>query len=120
MKRTLTLLALAASAAAIVPAGASARSKYCSKTGDVCYGVVKNTSPTRLQITTAAKYFARYRLCISANGRRECHRFRMHKGAAGTYHSTVNLGKHYQYLGPGQYKAAWYAGGNKLGPSVTF
>jgi hypothetical protein len=121
MKRTLTLLTLAASAAAILPATASARSSYCSKSGDVCYGVVPNTIPAKLQITTAARYFAKYRLCIaSANGQRECHRFKMRKGSAGTYYSTVSVPAHFQFLGRGKYRATWYAGGSKLGPAVSF
>ena len=121
MKRAMTVIAVAASAAAVVPATASARSTYCSKSGDVCYGVVKNSSPIRLQITTAAKYFSRYRLCITGpDGGRNCHRFRVKKGANGTYHSTISWPKHYPYRGKGRYKARWYASGNALGPAVTF
>jgi hypothetical protein len=120
MKRTSIVLVAAASAAAfLMPSSASARSTYCSKSGDVCYQA--KGSPIKLRITTAAKYFTRYRLCINnPHGVRECHRFHMHKAAAGTYSSTVSWPKHYTYGGKGKYHASWYAHGNKLGPSVAF
>jgi hypothetical protein len=121
MKRTLTLLAVAGSAAAILPATASARSNYCSTSGDVCYGIVKNSSPIQLQIVTQAKYFSTYRLCIKGpDGKTDCRRFKIKKAARGTYQSTVTWPKHYPYRGRGKYKATWFASGNKLGPAVTF
>ena len=119
MKRTLLIVAAAVAATALIPATASARTKYCSSSGDVCYRVIKG-SPYKLQITTAAKYFSRYRLCIRSNSGRECHRFRMRRAAGGTYASTIVLENHFSYLGRGLYKATWYAGGNRLGPSLTF
>jgi hypothetical protein len=118
--RLITLLAVAAAALAILPAAASARSTYCSTSGDVCYGVVKGSSPIKLRITTAAKYFSRYRLCITGpHGERECHRFRIRK-RNGVYRSTVSWPKHYEYNGKGSYRARWFQGGNALGPAVTF
>src|SRR3954470_7162728 len=109
MKRTLTPLVAAASAAAfVVPATASASSTYCSRSGDVCYQATG--SPIKLKISTAAKYFSRYRLCITNPHRvRECHRFRVHKAARGTYASTVSWPKHFEYGGKGNYKARWFA-----------
>ena len=116
MKFTLTLLA---AGALLLPATASAKSTYCSTSGDVCYQA--KGSPIKLKITTAAKYFSRYRLCITdPHGHRECHRFDMHKAAAGTFSSTVSWPKHYTYGGKGTYHARWYAHGNRLGPAVTF
>jgi hypothetical protein len=120
MKRTLTLLVATTSAAAfLLPATASARSKYCSASGDVCYQA--KGSPIKLRITTAAKYFSRYRLCVTnPHGARECHRFRMHAAAADTYGSTVSWPKYFEYGGKGTYRARWYANGDPLGPSVRF
>ena len=116
MKRTLIVVV---AAALLVPATASAGSTYCSKSGDVCYQA--KGSPIKLQITTAAKYFSRYRLCITnPHGVRECHRFRVHAAKAGTYSSTVSWPKHFAYGGKGTYKARCYAGGNQLGPAVSF
>src|SRR3954464_6142256 len=114
----LTLIVLVA-AALVVPASASAKSMYCSKSGDVCYQA--KGSPIKLKITTAAKYFSRYRLCITdPHGTRECHRFSMHAAKAGSYSSTVSWPKHFEYGGKGTYHARWYAGGNALGPRVAF
>jgi hypothetical protein len=116
MKRTLTIVV---AAAFVVPATASASSTYCSKSGDVCYQA--KGSPIKLKITTASKYFSRYRLCITdPHGARECHRFSMHAAKAGTYASTVSWPKHFQYGGKGTYRARWYASGKALGPAVTF
>ena len=118
MNRTLILLAAVAALAAL-PATASAKSSYCSKSGDVCYQA--KGSPIKLRITTAAKYFSRYRLCITnPHGARECHRFRMHAADAGTFASTVSWPKHYEYGGTGTYHARWYAHGSALGPAVSF
>jgi hypothetical protein len=119
MNRILIPLAAAAAVAAIIPATASAKSTYCSKSGDVCYQA--KGSPIKLRITTAAKYFSRYRLCVTnPHGVRECHRFRVHKADGGTYSSSVSWPKHFQYGGKGTYRARWYAGGNRLGPAVSF
>jgi hypothetical protein len=120
MNRTPHLvLGAAAAAALMLPATASAKSTYCSKSGDVCYQA--KGSPIKLKISTAAKYFSRYRLCISnPNGTRECHRFRVHRAAGGTYSSTVSWPKHFTYGGRGTYRARWYEHGSALGPAVTF
>jgi hypothetical protein len=116
MKRTLILLL---ATAFVVPATASAKSTYCSKSGDVCYQA--KGSPIKLRITTAAKYFSRYRLCITdPHGVRECHRFSMKKAAGGSYSSSVSWPKHFEYGGKGTYRARWYAHGDSLGPAVTF
>ena len=120
MKRTLTPFLLAASAAALLlPSSALARSKYCSASGDVCYQA--KGSPIKLQLATAARYFSRYRLCITdPHGTRECHRFLMHTAGGGSYSSTVSWPKHYKYGGKGTYHARWYAHGKALGPRVAF
>jgi hypothetical protein len=110
---------LLVASALLVPATASARSSYCSKSGDVCYQATG--SPIKLKITTAANHFSRYRLCVtSPHGVRECHRFHMHAASGGTYASNVSLPKHFQYGGPGIYHARWYAHGTPLGPRVAF
>ena len=120
--RILTPLAVAAAAAAIVPATAQARSSYCSDSGDVCYGVVANSSPVKLRITLQAKYFKRYKLCVRGpNGQLNCHRFRIKKLSNGLYGSTVTVGgDKFPFQGKGTYRARWSAGGNSLGPAVTY
>ena len=120
--RILIPLALTASAAAIVPATAQARSSYCSSTGDVCYGVVPGSSPVKLRISLQGKFFKRYKLCVRGpNGQLDCHRFRIKKQPNGLYGSTVKVGgKKYPFQGKGTYRARWSAGGHSLGPAVTY
>src|SRR3954451_3733092 len=102
MNRILIPLA-AAAAVAIIPATASAKSTYCSKSGDVCYSA--KGSPIKFRITTAAKYFSRYRLCVTnPHGVRECHRFRIKPAAGGTYASVVTWPKYFRYGGKGTYR----------------
>src|SRR4051812_8435454 len=119
MKRILIPVVTAASLVALIPATASAKSTYCSKSGDVCYQA--KGSPIKLRITTAAKYFSKYRLCITnPHGVRECHRFRVHRTKSGQYNSTISWPKHFEYGGKGAYKARWYAGGKALGAAGAF
>ena len=37
---------------------------YCSPSGDVCYGIFDDSGTIRFQLTLAARYFSRYRLCV--------------------------------------------------------
>ncbi len=37
---------------------------YCSASGDVCYGIFSRSGKVYLEITTAARYFKRYTLCV--------------------------------------------------------
>jgi hypothetical protein len=120
--RILTPLAIAASAVAILPATAQARSSYCSPSGDLCYGVVKGSSPIKLRITLQAKYFKRYRLCIRGpNGQRNCHRFRIKRLGNGLYGSTIRVGgEKFPFQGKGTYRARYSTGGESLGPAITY
>jgi hypothetical protein len=56
----------AAVAVAATPAAAAdkAIATYCSPSGDVCYGVFNRSGKVFLRITTAARYFRRYTLCV--------------------------------------------------------
>jgi len=99
---------------------ASARSTYCSQTGDVCYGVVSR-SPVRLRITTAAAFFRRYTLCVTGpDGKRDCRRFRMQAAPHGLRRSTVRWSRNFPNRGHGTYRVRWRSGGSPLGPAVTF
>jgi hypothetical protein len=118
---SLPLATAALVTALILPAGASARSSYCSTSGDICYGRVPGSSPVKLRISLAAKYFSRYRLCITGpHGERDCKRFRVHRTINGLYRSTVSWPKNFPYRGKGTYKARWYAQGTALGPAISF
>jgi hypothetical protein len=122
MKRTTTLLALATCTAALaLPATASAKTGYCSASGDVCYGVVMKSGKVNLGITLAAKYFSTYRLCVTPpKGSRTCVTAKLKKVSGGAWGSTLRWDTNFPNGGKGTYKAKWYASGSGLGPSVTF
>jgi hypothetical protein len=121
-KSIITPLAVLACSAAVVPATAQAAKSYCSESGDVCYGVVKDSSPVKLQIVLQAKYFKKYRLCLKGpSGQRDCKSFKIRKLKGGQYGSTVKIAKHFDFLGKaGKYRARYSQGGESLGPAITF
>jgi hypothetical protein len=137
------LAATATTNASATPAIAS----YCSPSGDVCYGIFNRRGKVFLQITTAAKYFNRYTLCVTllprgvgAEHAQRCGAFPLLRASA-TWGSTVNFAK--QFVGPvshplrplpGRYRVTWRqvcgncdaraqrhsARGAPLGPSLFF
>jgi hypothetical protein len=119
-KRWVVAMMAACVCALGLPQVAQARSAYCSSSGDVCFGVLQG-GPVRLNLSLAAKYFNRYKLCVTTpGGSRTCRRFSVHLGSRGAYSSTVRWSRHFPNGGAGTYKARWFAGGNALGPSVSF
>jgi hypothetical protein len=72
MVRVILLVALTAGLAFATPASSADQARvasYCSESGDLCYGITKDPAGTiRFQLTTAAKYFSRYRLCVRPMG----------------------------------------------------
>ena len=114
-------VALAVVLAAAPAAPAEAASTYCSPSGDLCYGAFANSPPVRLRITLFAQYFTRYRLCVtSPAGTRDCRRFSVRRTSRGLYGSNVRWSRHFPNRGRGTYRVRWSAGGEKLGPAVTF
>jgi hypothetical protein len=145
----LVLAAGAGTTAASADASAAkAITSYCSPSGDVCFGVFKRNGKVLLQITTAARYFNRYTLCVTllprgngAENARRCGAFPLLQGRASTWASTVDYAK--QFIGPashpatplpGRYQVTWRqvcsrctpkqqrhsASGPPLGPSLFF
>jgi hypothetical protein len=111
------LLAVPAHAA---PAPKTLRS-YCSPSGDLCFGVFAQGRVVRFKITTAARYFSRYTLCVQAPGAgaQRCGSFPLFRGAHGTWYSTVKLST-FTSGGPGVYRVTWRIGSGPLGPSLRF
>jgi hypothetical protein len=105
----------------VLAAPAAARTAYCSPSGDVCYRAKDTGAATKLRITTAAHYFTRYRLCVTAPaGARSCKRFRVRRTSHGLYDSSIRWASHFPAAGPGTYHASWRSGGSALGPPVSF
>jgi hypothetical protein len=117
-------------AATPIVAGASAAkprtiTAYCSSSGDVCYGVFKIDGAAVLQITTAARYFSRYTLCVDppggrAAGKVRCGSFPLFLRGGSAWSSLVKYARQFPRVGPGIYRVTWKSGGRALGPTLSF
>jgi len=123
---SLVVALLAASTGLATPADRTIAS-YCSPSGDVCYGVFGRARKIYLRITTAARYFGRYTLCVQLLGPgggaehvRRCGSFPVFRQGGSTYGSSVNYAKQYPVKVRGRYRVTWNALGSALGPSLTF
>jgi hypothetical protein len=148
------ILVIAGWAAAAVGAGQAEPAldktiaSYCSSSGDICYGAFARRGRVFLQITTAARYFNRYTLCVtllprgpSAENARRCGAFPLLRQRGPTWASSVDFAK--QFVGPaehplvarpGRYEVSWRqvcsrctpealrhsSAGSPLGPSLYF
>jgi len=124
--RLALVAALAAALVAAVAADASRQTRvksYCSPSGDVCYGIFKTGDGIySFRLTLAAKYFARYRICVLPLGQQaRCKSFPVKKTGAG-WGGTVIWQRNYPVRGPRGYRVTWRQGphARRLGPSLTF
>jgi hypothetical protein len=113
-------------AAAGSPAAAPPRTlaSYCSPSGDVCFGIINRSGAVYLELTTAARYFGRYRLCVrppggGAAGLMRCGSFPVLRRPSG-WGSSVQYVRQYPLVGPGTYKVTWRLGTKPLGPTLHF
>lgn len=129
MNGLLAVLGSAVAAAGFpVTAGAKIVSSYCSPSGDLCYGVFDRGGRVQLRITTAARYFQRYILCVvllprssaGAEHAPRCGSFPVFRQAGGTWGSTVKYSRQYPVTLPGRYRVTWKLGSRPLGPSLNF
>lgn len=152
-----SLVFLLATLATVAPAGTTNRSSegkriasYCSSSGDICYGIFNRNRRIFLKITTAARYFRRYTLCVTRLPRgpnpehaQRCGWFPLLRQSESTWGSSVEYARQYVGVGPlgrpltplaGRYQVTWRqvcrrcapserrhsAGGKPLGPSLYF
>lgn len=93
---------------------------YCSKTGDLCFGILNRSGAVSLEINTFAKYFDRYILCVKPPRRvATCRSFPVRR-LGQSYVSRVRWYRNYPARGPGVYRVTWRLGPSRLGPSLTF
>jgi hypothetical protein len=93
---------------------------YCSRSGDLCYGIVRSGGTVSLRITTFARYFPRYRLCVqSPGGATTCRSFPIRRQGR-LYGSTVIWYANFPRRGPGLYRVTWRLGAERLGPTLSF
>lgn len=91
---------------------------YCSPSGDVCFGAIARRGAVRLELTTAARYFARYTLCVRPPARaRRCGSFPTFRGRLGTWYSSVRLTRFWGTR-PGVYRVTWRLRSGALGPTL--
>jgi hypothetical protein len=110
------LVAATASAAPSPRAIAS----YCSPSGDVCYGILDRGGAVYLELTTFARYFGRYRLCVRPpEGARRCGSFPVFRRGS-LWGSSVKYGRQFPVVGPGTYRVTWSLGSQPLGPTLRF
>jgi hypothetical protein len=126
-----SLLLVAIATAVIAPASTAAAptgiASYCSPSGDVCYGIFKRNGHVSLEITTAARYFGRYTLCVrrirppggGAESLQRCGSFPIFRQGHGTYGSRINYPKQYPITTSGTYRVVWKAP-TALGPALRF
>jgi hypothetical protein len=93
---------------------------YCSPSGDVCYGIFRDQSFIRFQLTLAARYFGRYRLCVRPpRGATLCKSFPVRRIGA-TYGGVVRWQRQFPNRGNGVYRVTWRLGTRPLGPTLRF
>lgn len=132
-KACLTSVVLLATAWTAAAAGASTAvgqktiASYCSSSGDVCYGIFNRGGKVYLRITTAARYFRRYKLCVrllppgpGAEHAQRCGSFPVFRQGGSTWGSSVNYFRQYPIRNAGRYRVTWRLGATPLGPPLHF
>ena len=123
------LLFVAVASLAVFSASATAAYKperyiarYCSQTGDLCYGIFGFKSNDRIvfQITTQERYFTSYRICVKApKGAVKCRNLPINRQTP-VYGSHVYWRRTFGDHGPGVYRVTWSQSGTRLGPTLSF
>ena len=122
LRRSLLLALIVCLVAAAPGAGADQTrvKSYCSETGDVSYVIFKTGGQYRFQLTLAAKYFARYRICVRPLGEQgTCKSFPVKKTGA-QWGGKVIWQRNFPVRGPRGYRVTWRQGTHRLGPPLTF
>jgi hypothetical protein len=114
---------LAVLAPAALGAGPGPRKRvasYCSPSGDVCYGIFRRGTEVEFQITTAARYFARYKLCVRAPTKDQTCRTAPIRMMGEQQGSIVKWSRSFPNRGQGTYRVTWSQRGTRLGPTLRF
>lgn len=123
MVRISLLVALAAGLTLATPASSADQKRiasYCSTSGDVCYGIFDERGSIRFRLTTFARYFSRYRICVRPLAQaRKCKSFPVKK-VGRNYGGTVIWSRNFPSAGPKEYQVTWKLGAQRLGPTLKF
>ncbi|MBA2429098.1 MAG: hypothetical protein H0V55_05170 [Thermoleophilaceae bacterium] len=103
------------------PPGPEPISSYVSPSGDITLRTrARGAGQIYLELGAQARYFARYRLCVSApTRRRDCRVFTLRRRGR-IYGSVVRWQRSFPPRGVGTYRVTWSAEGNRLGPALVF
>jgi hypothetical protein len=100
---------------------------YCSSSGDVCYGIFNRSGKIYLRITTAARYFRRYNLCVrllpigsDGSHAQRCGSYPVFRQGGSTWGSSINYARQFPIRDPGRYRVTWKLGSSALGPPLYF
>jgi hypothetical protein len=114
---------LAAAFVAATPASSAGERRiasFCSPSGDVCYGIFEQRRVVRFELTTAARYFNRYRICVRPpTGATVCKSFPV-VARGQEFGGVVRWARNYPYRGPGAYRVTWRLGATALGRALVF
>jgi hypothetical protein len=93
--------------------------RYCSPSGDVCFGIFRSRGIV-FRITTIERYFGRYRVCVRApTGATRCRTLPIRRQGS-VWGSSVRWPRIFGDHGPGVYRVTWSQGGTRLGPTLRF
>ena len=129
LEKPMRLLLVTACLAALTCATATAAStgriaSRCSASGDSCYGIFKDRGNViRFQLTLAAKYYNRYRICVkpppgSLQPGTTCRSFPVKKTGS-LYGGAVRWRPNFPGHGSGRYRVTWTPGARPVGPGVS-
>jgi hypothetical protein len=93
--------------------------RYCSPSGDLCFGIFR-AGGIVFRITTVERYFARYRVCVRPpRGSSSCRTAPIRRQGS-LYGSNVRWPRGFGDHGPGVYRVTWSQAGRRLGPTLRF
>lgn len=114
----ITALVLLAAAAP-----ASARSSWCSPSGDACTSVPKRDGVQRLRLGTFS-FRGKVKVCVTPpRGSVRCRSFSLREGRRGIYEVDVRWSASFPDRGAGTYRVTFRpdaTGGRKYGPTLSF
>ncbi len=121
---TVCLAAVACATATAAPDGRVAA--RCSASGDSCYGIFKDRGDViRFQLTLAARYYNRYRICVKPppgvppSGATACKSFPVEEDRLAVRRCR-DLGTELPPIAsPGRYRVTWTPGVQAVGPGVS-
>ena len=104
----------------IAPAGASARSSYCSPTGDYCTATYKKGGVRWLNLRTFS-FRGRVDVCVTTpSDEKTCHKFLLRRVPHDIFEIHVRWSRWYPTGERGKHKLRFLQGDSPIGPMLSF